>query len=229
MIMSRRNKLAKFAELSKMPFVFQCFSYDDACLIDAKDERVDFKNQWAEQVFKNKNPITLELACGRGEYSLALAEAYPERNYIGVDIKGARLWRGGRNAIDRNLENIAFVRCKIEIIKEFFGPKEISEIWITFPDPFHGKESRRLTSKQFLSSYREILKDDAICHLKTDNEALYEYTLESLSENKAKILYQDDDIYSKDLYTPELAHKTYYEKMHLANNLTIKYIQFKLT
>lgn len=226
--MSRRNKLAKFAELSKMPFVFQCFSFEDALLYDSEDQPVDFKNKWAEKVFKNDHPITLELACGRGEYSLALAAMYPERNFIGIDIKGARLWRGGKNAIEQGLTNIAFVRCRIELLRKFFGSQEISEIWITFPDPFHGKESRRLTSPNFLKSYSEVLKKDALCHLKTDNRPLYEYSLESLADYKAEVIYQNDDIYSQALHLPELAFKTYYEKQHLENQLTIKYVQFKL-
>jgi len=226
--MSKRNKLAKFEELTRMPFVFQCFSYEEAVLRDFNDDVVDYKNSWAEKVFKNNNPITLELACGRGEYSLALAEMYPDRNFIGIDIKGARLWRGGQNAIEKGLKNIAFVRCKIELLKLFFGPQEIFEIWITFPDPFHAKENRRLTAASFLESYRKVLMPEAICHLKTDNKPLFDYSIDSLKKNKAKILYQNENIYAGPLHLPELAFKTYYENQHLANNLTIKYIQFSL-
>jgi len=226
--MSKRNKLAKFEELTQMPFVFQCFSYKEAVLRDSEDVIVDYRNCWSEKVFKNNNPITLELACGRGEYSLALAEMYPERNFIGIDIKGARLWKGGRNAIEKGLKNIAFVRCKIELLNLFFGPEEIFEIWITFPDPFHGKENRRLTAASFLKLYRQVLKPEATCHLKTDNKPLFDYSVESLINNQAKIKYQNEDIYSGPLYIPELEFKTYYEKEHLANNLTIKYIQFSL-
>ena len=228
--MAKRNKLQKFAELASIPFVFQCFSYDDKQLYNHENEVVDLKGQWGQKVFTNDKPIVLELACGRGEYSVALADTYPDKNFIGVDIKGARLWKGATIAQRQNLNNIAFLRCRIELIESFFAQEEISEVWITFPDPFlrDSKENRRLTSLPFLNRYKNILKPDAICHLKTDNTPLYEFSLESLTAFGADIIYHNNDIYSEELYCPELEIKTYYEKMHLANGLKIKYIRWTL-
>ena len=228
--MAKRNKLQKFAELASIPFVFQCFSYKDKKLYNSEQEVVDLKGNWGRDVFKNTNPIVLELACGRGEYSVALASSYPEKNFIGVDIKGARLWKGATIAQREGLKNIAFLRCRIELIDHFFAAEEVSEIWITFPDPFlrDAKENRRLTASPFLEKYRNLLAPEAICHLKTDNAPLYEFTLETLEKEKATVMYDHDDIYSGPLYCPELEIKTYYERQHLANGLTIKYIRFTL-
>lgn len=229
--MARRNKLQKFSEILSYPNVLENYEYNDIKLVGKDGEEVDMPGFWAEKQFKNDHPITVELACGRGEYTLALGERYPERNFIGMDIKGARIWRGATNAIKQGLDNVAFLRTRIEQVEHFFAEGEVDEIWITFPDPFlrDVKANRRLTSPPFLSRYRKILKKGGIVHLKTDNTMLYEYTLEVLGEEKGIVmLAQNDDIYANELPHPDLDIKTYYERMHLKNQLTIKYIAFKL-
>lgn len=229
--MSRRNKLEKFAELLTFPNVYECFDPTHPRLIGLHGQEADLRGRWAGRHFQNDRPVVLELACGRGEYTLGLARRYPERNFIGVDIKGARIWKGARIALQEELKNAAFLRTRIEQIAAFFACGEISEIWITFPDPFlrSSKANRRLTSPRFLAEYRKILRPDGLIHLKTDEPNLYEYTLEVLSgTERAAILYHDDDIYGQALPAPELEIKTYYERMHLQAGKTIKYIQFRL-
>ncbi len=229
--MSKRNKLQKFSEVLSFPNVYENFDPRQPELIGKDGATVDLRGKWAAEHFQNDHPITLELACGRGEYTLALARQNPTRNFIGVDIKGARIWKGARIALQEELDNAAFLRTRIEQIAHFFAPGEVSEIWITFPDPFlrKGKASRRLTSSRFLPEYRKILKPEGLVHLKTDEPNLYEFTLETLAEHpEIKLLYHDDDIYAKPLPMPELEHKTYYENMHLALGKTIKYVRFQL-
>ncbi len=229
--MARRNKLQKFSEILSYPNVLENYEYNDIKLVGKDGVEMNMPNQWASKQFQNEHPITLELACGRGEYTLALAKRYKNRNFIGMDIKGARIWRGAKNALDQGLEHVAFLRSRIEQVEHFFGNEEIDEIWITFPDPFlrEVKANRRLTSPPFLARYRKILKKGGIIHLKTDNTMLYEYTLDVLKEEKGvKILEQNDDIYADELPHPDLDIKTYYEKKHLANKLTIKYVAFSL-
>lgn len=228
--MAKRNKLAKFAEVLNLRNVVENFDPTDPVLIIGPGEEIVLNGKWSKEFFKNDNPITLELACGRGEYSLALGKSYPDRNFLGVDIKGARIWRGARNAIDWELDNVGFLRTKIELIEEFFNEDEVDEIWITFPDPFHAKPNRRLTNPVFLDRYRKFLKDGGILNLKTDDDLLYEYSMEQLSAYEhAEILYHNDDIYSSELVTQDLEHKTYYEHMHLEKNKTIKYIKVRLS
>jgi len=226
--MAKRNKLQKFEQLNGFNNVFQNFNFEKPSLTGAHGEERDLKGKWAESHFENDNPIVIELACGRGEYSLALAQQYPEKNFIGVDVKGARIWKGAGIALEKGLENVAFVRTRIEQLELFFGKGEISEIWITFPDPFlkKSKSNRRLTSEYFLKCYKRMLKDDALCHLKTDNTMLYEFSLEIFEEQGIKVNYKSADIYSGPLFIPELEYQTYYEKMHLEKKLKIKYIQF---
>lgn len=229
--MPRRNKLHKFAELDQFPNVYQNFDVRIPILTAAHGKQVDLKGNWARTHFENEHPITLELACGRGEYSLALGAHFTERNFIGIDIKGARLWQGARNALDQNLKNVAFLRTRIEMLRAFFAPGEVAEIWITFPDPFprESQINRRLTCPRFLSLFQHILEAPALVHLKTDDPDLYTYTLESVHNTPfAKLLYANEDIYAGDLYTPELAFKTYYEAQHLADLRTIKYVRIEL-
>lgn len=229
--MSKRNKLQKFAELLTFPNVFENFDAGQPQLTGNNGVALDLKGKWAADYFKNNRPITLELACGRGEYSLGLARLYPDRNFIGVDVKGARIWKGASIALDEGLHNVAFLRTRIEQIAYFFAPEEISEIWITFPDPFlkDSKSNRRLTSAPFLKEYRKILQKDGIVHLKTDSPELYEFTLETLQEDsKIELLYHDSDIYSQALPFSELELKTYYEARHLSEGRKIKYIRFQL-
>lgn len=229
--MSKRNKLQKFAEVLAFPNVYENFSAKVPELAGKNGEIIDLKGKWATKHFQNENPITLELACGRGEYTLQLARQYPNRNFIGVDIKGARIWKGARMALEEGLNNAAFLRTRIEVIQNFIAPIEISEIWITFPDPFlkKSKKNRRLTSPNFLKTYRQILQTDGVIHLKTDSPELYEYTLEVLEEpENGTLLYKNNNIYKGELPIPELAFKTYYENMHLEVGKTIKYIRLKV-
>ncbi|RMH74169.1 MAG: tRNA (guanosine(46)-N7)-methyltransferase TrmB [Gemmatimonadetes bacterium] len=189
-----------------------------------------WKGQWATECFGNSHPITLELACGKGEYTVELARRFPQTNFIGVDIKGARIWRGAKTAIETGIPNVAFIRTYIQFLPEYFGKDEISEIWITFPDPYikPSKWRKRLTSSFFLNIYRQILKPEGHIHLKTDSDKLYQFTLETLQAEKCTVQAQIDDIYGQDCPNELLSIQTYYEKKHLANQRTIKYVCFTL-
>ena len=229
--MSKRNKLEKFAELLAFPHVYENFDAKDPQLVGQHGEEMDLKGKWNELHFQNDHPITLELACGRGEYTLQLARKYPDRNFIGVDIKGARIWKGARIALEEGLDNVAFLRTRIEQIAYFFAPCEVQEIWITFPDPFprKSKANRRLPGPRFLKEYQKVLAPGGLVHLKTDDPGLYAFTLATLPECPAfELLYHDDDIYSRPLPIPELDFKTYYEKMHLRDGKKIKYVRMRL-
>jgi len=225
--MGGKKKLIRFEQLSTMPNVYQNFNITKPALINAEGDAVDLSGKWSTEHFKNENPLILELACGGGEYTVALAERYPNTNFIGIDIKGARIWKGANKAIEQKQYNVAFCRIRIEQIATFFG-KEVDEIWITFPDPFYKKVRRRSTHPNFLNHYRKILKDDGIVHLKTDDDMLFEFTMETLEQEKIDIIYADDNIYSKPLYHSDLEVKTAYENMHLRNRKTIKYVKFRL-
>lgn len=228
--MARRNKLLKFTELLTFPNVYENFDPDTDDLVHYSDSHVKMASKWHSDHFKNQKPICLELACGRGEYTLDLARRYPEKNFIGVDIKGARIWKGASIALKEGLVNVAFLRTKIEFITQFLGKDEVDEIWITFPDPFlkSSKYNRRLTSPVFLDRYAQLLKPGAPIHLKTDSDELFEHTLEVLQEQGIKPQVVNDDIYSGKLPHPDLDIPTYYERMHLQKGKTIKYIRFEL-
>lgn len=229
--MSTRNKLAKFAEVSALPNVYENFHPMIPELKWVNGEIVERKGKWGEVHFKDEKPITLELACGRGEYSLALARKFPERNFIGVDIKGARIWQGANIAMEEELHNVAFLRMRIEQISNFVDVDEISEIWITFPDPFlrKSKANRRLTSPAFLDRYKKILKKGGLIHLKTDSTELFDYTKEVFEEYPGiDVKYINEDIYANELDFEELSFKTYYEKQHLEKGKKIKYVQFTI-
>ena len=229
--MSRRNKLAKFAELLTLPNVYENFDTQKPELVGLNGAIVELKGRWNSVHFHRDQPITLELACGRGEYSLGLGRMYPDRHFIGVDIKGARIWKGAKTALAEKLDNVAFLRTRIEILDEFFSSNEVDEIWITFPDPFLGNKNvnRRLTAHRFLDIYKQVLNPAGSIHLKTDEIQLHEYTLEVLQEREdVQIIHEDADIYSKiPLYLPELELKTYYEKLNISESDTIKYIHFR--
>ena len=182
--MSRRNKLLKFAQIAEFPNVYENFSVSEPKLLGTGSEEVDLRGKWGAVHFANNNPITLELACGRGEYTLGLSQAFPDRNFIGVDIKGARIWKGAKQALEQDLTNACFLRTRIEAIDHFFAPSEIDEIWITFPDPFprEGQKNRRLVAPVFLDLYRKILRPGGTVHLKTDNTGLFMYALEVIAE-----------------------------------------------
>lgn len=227
--MGRKNKLRKFAEILSFPNVYECYNVQQATLVGVGMEPVDLKGRWNAAHFKNEHPITLELACGGGEYTVALARQFPERNFIGVDVKGNRIWKGARQALAENLPNAAFLRTRIEIIEQFFAPGEVSEIWITFPDPFprNSKENRRLTSAYFLEKYRQILRPGGLLHLKHDDPDFYQFTLDTIAADpRCTLLYANDDIYAGPLEFPELGIQTMYESMHLAAGKRIKYVRW---
>jgi tRNA (guanine-N7-)-methyltransferase len=188
------------------------------------------KGKWAPDFFVNNNPIVLELGCGRGEYTIALAKKYPDRNFIGVDIKGARLWRGAKTAFEEKIANAGFLRIKIDQIQYYFGENEVSEIWITFPDPQPriSRERKRLTSPWFLEKYRSFLRPGSIIHLKTDNKGLYEYTAEVIQEEGLTPGISTDDLYGGEVQDEILEVKTTYEKIFLKKGMKICYLNFKV-
>lgn len=222
-----KNKLARFAENRTLPNVFQ----------PTREEALDnfhLKGKWRSEVFKNNNPVVLELGCGKGEYSVGLAKAFPEKNFIGIDIKGARFWFGAKEAVAENLTNVAFLRTQIELVEGFFDKDEVDEIWITFPDPQikYRRTKHRMTNPEFLERYKKILKKDGTVHLKTDSEFLHGYTLGLLQGQGHLIISAHHDIYGAPEYepgTPLLREiKTYYEGLFSAKGKTITYIQFKI-
>lgn len=225
-----KNKLSKFAEMEKLPNVFQLSANDIEekdfrKLADTKQEQ--FAGRWHE-VFGNDNPIVLELGCGRGEYTVGLAERYPDKNFIGVDIKGARMWAGAKEAHVKGLKNAAFLRTNIEMIPQFFAKDEVAEIWLTFSDPQMKKATKRLTSSYFLYRYQLIMRDGGLLHLKTDSPFLYTYTSELLKANHIAPIFATDDLYAGDNAPIDLDIKTHYEKQWLERGLTIKYLLFSL-
>jgi len=217
-----KNKLAKFSEIERFENVIQApyktLLQTDFCL----------KGSWAKQFFKNNNPIILELGCGKGEYTIQLAEKFPEINFIGVDIKGARLYVGAKQALEKEVKNAAFLRTNIEAIDRFFDKDEVSEIWLTFPDPQMKKTSRRLTSVPFLERYKRFLIPDGIVHLKTDSNFQFTYTSKLVHFNQFEILAETENIYESDILNETLQIKTFYEKQWLSRGINIKYIAFKL-
>jgi len=217
-----KGKLKKFQEMETFKHVVQV-PYKIL-----KQNDFYLKGKWAEEFFKNENPIILELGCGKGEYTVALAELNPGFNYIGVDIKGARLFTGAKQAIQKDLTNVAFLRTNIEIITQFFAENEISEIWLTFPDPQMKKTRKRLTSTTFLNKYKHFLRKGGIIHLKTDSNFQYTYIHALVQMNKFEVLAKTDNLYESELLTETLQIKTFYEKQWLSRGITIKYISFKL-
>ncbi len=219
-----KNKLQKFAEMETFDRVFQP---------DFREVfRQDFylKGNWAKEVFHNSNPIILELGCGKGEYTIGLAERFPDKNFIGVDIKGARIWKGAKAANERALGNVAFLRTRIEFIESFFGREEIQEIWVTFPDPQLKKRrnKKRLSGPRFLNHYRTFLTDNGIIHLKTDNDEMFRYTASVARHNNLEIITETGDLYHSDLVDDTLSIRTFYEKQFLAEGSNINYLSFRL-
>ncbi|MEX0721796.1 MAG: tRNA (guanosine(46)-N7)-methyltransferase TrmB [Balneolaceae bacterium] len=186
------------------------------------------KGKWKEEIFQNKNPNVLELACGKGEYSLKLAQLKPDRNYIGIDIKGSRMWVGATKAQEKELENVRYFRAFIDHLDEYFAKDEVEEAWIVFPDPYIKKEKKRLTSPKFLDIYRKVMKSGAIIHLKTDSALLYKYTKEVIADQELELLDDVPDVQKIRPDDPVLSIKTFYEKKHLKEGKTIKYISFRL-
>lgn len=188
------------------------------------------KGAWSRQCFDNEHPIVLEIGCGKGDYVLALAEKYPEYNFIGVDIKGDRLYHGAVKAQKRGLTNVAFVREYVQFLTDVFAENEISEIWITFPDPYprNTKKRKRLSSSFFLDIYRKMIKPGAVVHFKTDADALFDFTMETLEKERAEILYLTYDLHSQEYENEDLAILTTYERKHISDGKTIKYVRFRI-
>lgn len=219
-----KNKLQRYEEVRNLDNVFEYTDFQ-------KTGESTPIGKWGEKVFGNDQPIILELACGKGEYALSLAKKYPEKNFIGIDIKGARLWKGATRAKEQQIFNIRFLRIFIDHLKDYFAEDEVHEIWITFPDPFpkDKQEKKRLTSPKFLDIYRSVLKKNGDIHLKTDSDLLYNYTRLMVHETGGDILDQTNDIYRERPDDELLSIKTYYEKKHLDAGKTIKYTRFQLT
>ena len=217
-----KNKLQRFAELKTFSNVYEF-------LWTEREFNFKLKGKWNSDHFKNDNPIVLELGCGKGEYSIGLAERYPGKNFIGLDIKGARIWRGSKNAQEKNLNNVAFLRTQIEYIEACFEKEEVSEIWVTFPDPQPNKEKKRLTHLIFLNRYKNVLKPNGVVHLKTDSLELHEFTLEVIQENKLELLDSTNDLYGSPEPREEAkAFKTHYENLFTAKGKKITYLKFRL-
>jgi tRNA (guanine-N7-)-methyltransferase len=211
-----KDKLRKFSEINTFDNVYQL------------EEGKALKGNWAAQHFKNNNPVVLELACGKGEYSVNMAKLFPEKNFIGIDYKGNRIWRGARTGVDENIPNLAFLRIQIEGLLEFFDTAEIDEIWITFPDPQpqESREKKRLTFPGFLDKYKEVLKPGGKINLKTDNDGLYLYTVEKVKELGLICHKSTDHLYTSEFADEVLCIKTHYEKIYLKHDKNINYIQF---
>ena len=217
-----KGKLAKFADMARYPHVFE-YPYSVA-----DDVPFDMKGRWGEAFFKNTRPIVLELGCGRGEYTVGLGRLFPEKNFIGVDIKGARMWSGATESLRTGMTNVAFLRTNIEIIDRFFAPDEVSEIWLTFSDPQMKKATKRLTSTYFLERYRRFLTDGGLIHVKTDSNFLFTYTRLLLEANRLTPEVLTDDLYHSGKADEILSIRTYYEQQWLDRGLNIKYIRFRL-
>ncbi len=223
--MGSKNKLKRFKENETFSNVIQ----------PTRDEVVSgnfsLKGKWNQEFFKNNNPLVLELGCGKGEYSVGLAQKYPNKNFIGIDIKGARFWRGAKTAIEENIQNVAFLRSQIELIEFLFAEKEVDEIWITFPDPQikYKRTKHRLTNSEFLQRYKKILKKDGCIHLKTDSEFMHGYTLGLLHGQNHQVIYANHNVYRNEGAPEEvISIQTFYEQQYLEQGKPITYIQFKL-
>jgi len=211
-----KDKLKRFAEIATFANVVQL------------DAGKPFKGNWSTSFFKNNHPLVLELACGKGEYTVNLARLFPDKNFIGIDYKGNRIWRGAKTAIEDGITNVGFLRIQIETILDYFAPGEVDEIWITFPDPQPqiSREKKRLTSPRFLEKYKELLKPCGCVNLKTDNDGLHAYTAEKIEELKLNLHIKTEDLYHSPYADEVLSIKTYYEKKYLQENKNINYLKF---
>ena len=206
--------------MNHYPHVFQ---YPFSVL---QEKEFEMRGRWNEVFFKNEHPIVIELGCGKGEYTVGLAESYPEKNFIGIDIKGARMWSGAARSFQDKMTNVAFLRTHIELIDRFFTPGEVSEIWITFPDPQQAKVNKRMTSTRFMQLYSRILKENGIIHLKTDSPFMYAYTCAMIQTNRLPVEAETDDLYSSCPADEILSIQTFYEQQWLSRGMRIKYIRF---
>lgn len=223
--MGSKNKLKRFKENETFGNVFQ------PTRDDLVKEHYPLKGKWRQEVFKNEKPLVLELGCGKGEYTVGLAKRYPEKNFIGIDIKGARFWRGAKTAIEEQLLNVAFVRTQIELIDCVFGENEVDEIWITFPDPQikYKRTKHRMTNMQFLDRYNKVLKPNGLMHLKTDSEFMHGYTLGLLHALGHEVLYANHNVYKLEGSPEEVTEiQTFYESQYLEKEKAITYIRFKI-
>ena len=223
--MGSKNKLKRFSENETFDNVFQ------PTREEVVGDQFPLKGKWNKEFFKNDNPIVLELGCGKGEYSVGLAERFPEKNFIGIDIKGARFWRGAKTAVETGMNNVAFVRTQIELIHHIFTQNEVSEIWITFPDPQikYKRTKHRMTNSAFLDNYKKILKPNGLMHLKTDSEFMHGYTLGLLHGLGHEVLYANHNIYKNEGAPAEVTGiQTFYESQYLEVNKPITYIQFRI-
>jgi tRNA (guanine-N7-)-methyltransferase len=216
-----KNKLQHFAELDTFEHVIQ-FMYSE------EDYDHPLKGKWNTDFFKNDQPITLEVGCGKGEYTVGLAKIHPDRNYIGLDLKGNRMWRGAKTALEDGMNNVGFLRTQADRILNFFAPGELAEIWVTFPDPKpkKGNARKRLTSKESSERYKQLLQPGGLVHLKTDSDFNYQFTLETIQENNYEIVRNSDDI-DRDFPDDELVKiRTYYEMMFRAKGFPIKLVSY---
>ena len=223
--MGSKNKLKRFKENETFDNVFQ------PSRSDLVDSDYLMKGKWRKSFFKNNNPLVLELGCGRGEYTINLAERFPNKNFIGIDIKGARFWRGAKTAVENKMPNVAFLRTQIELVDKAFAENEIDEIWITFPDPQikYKRTKHRMTNSVFLKRYKTILKPDGIVNLKTDSEFMHGYTLGLLHGEGHEVLYANHNVYHQEGSPSEVTEiQTYYESLYLEDNKPITYIKFKI-
>lgn len=211
-----KDKLKRFAEIDIFANVLQM------------EQGKVMQNRWRDDFFQNQYPLVVELACGKGEYAVNLGRMFPEKNFIGIDYKGNRIWRGAKTAIEENLTNVGFLRIQIENILDYFGPAEIDEIWITFPDPQPqlGREKKRLTAPRFLDKYKLLLKPGGCIHLKTDSDDLHIYTTEKISELSLITHARSEDLYQSEILTEVLRIKTYYERIYLKADKNINYLKF---
>ncbi len=217
-----KNKLSKFADLATYEHVVQV-PYKQV-----QSEEFQFKGKWNQAFFGNSNPAILELGCGKGEYTVKLAQHFPDINFVGIDIKGSRMWKGATQAKELGLTNVGFLRTNIENIRLFFGPGEVAEIWLTFPDPQMKKTRKRLTATNFIERYRHIMIPDGIIHLKSDSNFMYRYTEAMVVENRFEIIRRSDDLYHSELLDEVLSIQTFYEKQWLDRGLSIKYLAFRI-
>ncbi len=211
-----KDKIRRFAEIATFNNVLQL------------DAGKVYRGEWSKTFFKNSNPVVIELACGKGEYTVNLAVLFPNKNFIGIDYKGNRIWRGAKTALEEGVDNVAFIRMQIENLIDYFAPGEVDEIWITFPDPQPqlSREKKRLTSPRFLKMYKQVLRPGAFINLKTDNDDFHAYTVGQIEESKSNLHIRTEDLYHSEFANEILSIKTYYEKKYLKDNKNINYLKF---